>query len=98
MWYGRLVSRLSFLALTQKRNKKSLGQKMLPRLPSGALEKLKKTSESFFCFSKAPKFTPPPARLLPKATALYKASFYVPKGLCSVFYRCSFVSHGIPQF
>jgi hypothetical protein len=39
------------------------------------LEKLEKTSENFFCFSKAPKFTPPPARLLPKATALKKASF-----------------------
>jgi hypothetical protein len=37
------------------------------------LEKLEKTSESFFCFSTAPKFTPPPARLLPEATALYKA-------------------------
>jgi hypothetical protein len=42
------------------------------------LEKLEKTSKSFFCFSTAPKFTPTPARLLPKATALYKASFYVP--------------------
>jgi hypothetical protein len=42
------------------------------------LEKLKKTSKRFFCFSTAPKFTPPPARLLPEATAHYKVSFYVP--------------------
>jgi hypothetical protein len=34
------------------------------------LEKLDKTSKSFFCFSTAQKFTPPPARLLPMATAL----------------------------
>jgi hypothetical protein len=39
------------------------------------LEKLKKTSESFFCFSTAPKFTPTPARLLPMDTAHYKAFF-----------------------
>jgi hypothetical protein len=34
------------------------------------LEKLDKTSKSFFCFSTAQKFTPPPASLLPMATAL----------------------------
>jgi hypothetical protein len=45
------------------------------------LEKLEKTSESFFCFSTAPKFTPTPARLLPMATALYKASLNVPLAL-----------------
>jgi hypothetical protein len=39
------------------------------------LEKLEKTSKSFFCFSTAPKFTPPLARLLPMATALNKESF-----------------------
>jgi hypothetical protein len=39
------------------------------------LEKLKKTSKRFFCFSTAPKFTPTPARLLPMATALYMAFF-----------------------
>jgi hypothetical protein len=39
------------------------------------LEKLEKTAKRFFCFSTAPKFTPPPARLLPEATALNKASF-----------------------
>jgi hypothetical protein len=52
------------------------------------LEKLEKTSESFFCFSTAPKFTPPPAHLLPMATAHYKAVFYVPAAL--------WVSHRIP--
>jgi uncharacterized protein YaaW (UPF0174 family) len=85
MWYGRpvfgLVSRLSFLAMTQKRNKKSLGQKMLSQLSSRTLEKLEKTSKRFFCFSTAPKFTPPPARLLPMATAYKKASFYMPSAL-----------------
>jgi hypothetical protein len=45
------------------------------------LEKLEKTSENFFCFSKAPKFTPPPARLLPRATAHYKA-FFICLRLC----------------
>jgi hypothetical protein len=45
------------------------------------LEKLEKTSENFICFSTAPKFTPTLARLLPMATALYKAVFYVPSAL-----------------
>jgi hypothetical protein len=45
------------------------------------LEKLEKTSENFFCFSTAPKFTLTLARLLPMATALKKASFYMPSAL-----------------
>jgi hypothetical protein len=58
----------------KKKQKKSRPKDAAPALFLH-LEKLKKTSESFFCFSTAPKFTPPPARLLPMATALNKAFF-----------------------